>query len=581
MTANRIPSRIRGLCLLRKLVFLSVVLVAFAQLGSMRIYAEEKSVVAIAKNDDPAEATREAIRLTGGLKDIVKPGCWVVVKPNGTQPRPPETGVVTHPEVLRAVIELVREAGAGRITVAENGGTRNADGSPLLQTAGWDKVIKETGVEWISINASPTRTVKPESPLGMKEYEVSPAVLDCDVLISVAVLKTHNTAMFTGALKNMFGIVPGYKVAIHKALAVDGAVADLNKLHKLDFAVVSACPAMEGYGPIDGPPVNLKAVLAGRDAVALDAVGANIVGYSPYEVGHIVCCERAGLGTADLNKIEVRGVPVSSLTRRFARPWGPGLEGEISRAHVPENGVTFFWLGQGGFAFKTDKDEVFLVDPYISDACKTPRLVPAALAPRNVRTDYERSQKTLMPNYILCTHDHLDHTDPDAIPEFIETSQAIFVGPPSSCKVFRGKGVPENRIITISHEETKTLGGVRVTAVHAEHSEDSVGYVLDFGGVSVYITGDSLYDPRLAEAAKYKPDILMVCINGRWGNMNVSEAARLTAQINPEIVVPMHWGMFAHNTVDPQNFLLAAKDGEVKSRIVLMDHMGCFVCPPF
>ncbi len=565
----------------RTLAVPSLTVVAFLWLFAAAGASGDKSIVGIARNDDRAAATREAIRLAGGLNEVIQPGSWVVIKPNGTIPKPPETAVVTHPEVLRAVIEMVKEAGAGKISVAESGGTRRPDGSPLLETAGWDKVIQGTGVEWISINSSPTRTVRPKDAVGMKEYEVCPAILNCDVLISVAVLKTHNTAMLTGALKNMFGIVPGYKVAIHKALAVDTSIADLNKLHRLDFAVVGVCPGMEGYGPSGGPPVDLQAVLAGRDAVAVDAVGAEIMGYNPYEIKHLVHCERLGLGTADHTKIEVRGVPVSELRRRFARPWGPGLEGEISRAYVPERGVTFFWLGQGGFAFKTDQDEVLVVDPYISNACKTPRLAPPALVPRDVRGDYERSQKTLMPDYILCTHDHLDHTDPDAIPELAETSQARFVGPPLSGKVFRDKGLPDERIIQMSRGDTKNLGSVKVTAVYAKHTDDSVGYVLDFGGVTVYITGDTLWDARLTEVARYKPDILMVCVNGKWGNMNVSEAARLTTELRPKIVVPMHWGMFAHNTVDPQDFVLAAKDGGVKAKILIMEHMGCHVCWPF
>ncbi len=581
MIERRIPGLKRLLRSARSGILFCLVLPVLLRLPFAASETTEKSIVGIAKNDDPAAATREAISLAGGLKDVVKPGSWVVIKPNGTVPRPPEAGVVTRPEVLRAVIESVKEAGAGRITVAESGGTRNPDGSPLLQTAGWDKVIRETGVEWLSINASPTRMVRPENPLGMDEYTVCPAILDCDVLISVAVLKTHNTAILTAALKNMFGIVPGYKMAIHKALKVDTAIADLNKLHKLDFAIVQACPGMEGYGPVSGTPVDLKAVLAGRDAVAVDAVGAEIIGLNPYEVRHLVHCEKLGLGTADLSKIEVRGVAIGKLRRRFAGPWGPGIEGEISRAHVPERGVTFFWLGQGGFAFKTDKDEVLVVDPYISDACKTPRLVPPALVPRNVRGDREQCQKTLMPNYILCTHDHLDHTDPDALPELAETSQAIFVGPPLSCKVFREKGVPDNRIMEMSRGDTKSLGSVKVTAVYAKHSEDSVGYVLDFGGVKVYVTGDTLYDPKLAEVASLKPDILMPCINGKWGNMNVSEAVRLTTQIQPKVVAPMHWGMFAQNTVDPQVFVMAAKDGGVKCKILLMEHMGCYVFWPF
>jgi len=86
----------------------------------------------------------------------------------------------------------------------------------------------------------------------------------------------------------------------------------------------------------------------------------------------------------------------------------------------------------------------------------------------------------------------LDHTDPDAIPVLAETSGARFAGPPLGGKVFREKGLADDRIIEMSRGDAKVLGGVAVRAVYAKHSEDSVGYVLDFGGVTVYITGDTL-----------------------------------------------------------------------------------------
>ena len=83
------------------------------------------------------------------------------------------------------------------------------------------------------------------------------------------------------------------------------------------------------------------------------------------------------------------------------------------------------------------------------------------------------------------------------------------------------------------------------------------------------------------EVAKYRPDILMVCVNGKWSNMNCSEAARLPTQLKPNIVIPMHYGMFAHNTVAPQNFVLVARDGGVKAKVMTTEHVGCYVCWPF
>jgi L-ascorbate metabolism protein UlaG (beta-lactamase superfamily) len=152
------------------------------------------------------------------------------------------------------------------------------------------------------------------------------------------------------------------------------------------------------------------------------------------------------------------------------------------------------------------------------------------------------------------------------------------MGPPSSCKRIADSGIDPARVITIKAGESRDLEGVNIRAVFAKHTEDSVGYVLSFGPTRVYITGDTEYDPRLVNEVKpLKPDILIVCINGKWGNMSAADAAKLTAQLNPRVVIPMHYGMFAENTVDPQTFVAEAKKAGVKSKIVILPHMGSYV----
>ncbi|MGQ9525768.1 MAG: DUF362 domain-containing protein [Armatimonadota bacterium] len=540
--------------------------------------APGKAVVGIGRNEDPQTAAEEAIRLAGGLQGIVKRGDWVVVKPNMTVPGRSGDGVITHAGVLKAVILAAKAAGAGRITVAESGGAWRGEGA--LRQAGYDTVLQETGAEWLNIHTAETKIVKPDRPLGMPEYRIAKAVMDCDVFISVAVLKTHNTAQVTMSMKNLFGIVPGSKNYIHVAKRVEESIVDLCRVRPIHFAVVDGTTAMEGYGPISGNKVKMNIVLAGRDPVAVDSVGAEIMGFNPAQVKHIHYASKAGLGTMDLSRITVRGAQIAELKRRFARPWGPGLEGEITRSYVPPNGVTLFWLGQGGFAFKTPDDKVIVVDPYLSDSGGMKRMVPKALHPRDVRGDAERQQQTLFPSLVLCTHDHVDHTDLPGLQELAATSSAVFAGPPSSCAKMKEAGIDAGRIVDIKRGDAKTLAGVDVRAVFAKHTQDSVGYVLTIGKTRIYITGDSEYDAQLAQVKSLRPDILLVCINGKWGNMSAQDAARLTAQINPKVVIPMHFGMFADNTVDPQTFVEAAKKSGVKSKIVILPHMGSFVYEP-
>ena len=130
-----------------------------------------------------------------------------------------------------------------------------------------------------------------------------------------------------------------------------------------------------------------------------------------------------------------------------------------------------------------------------------------------------------------------------------------------------------------------------VHVVAAQHTEDSVGFVFEFAGggsetdsVALYLTGDTEYNDGLAAAvAPYGPEVLLVPINGRWGNMTAAQAAKLCREIAPREVIPMHYGMFAENTADPADFLalLAAEthsDPEITP--VVLKHNTCHIyCP--
>src|SRR5690606_3001449 len=111
------------------------------------------------------------------------------------------------------------------------------------------------------------------------------------------------------------------------------------------------------------------------------------------------------------------------------------------------------------------------------------------------------------------------------------------------------------RLIAIERGDRRFVGRCDVHAVPALHTDDSVGYVLRFGKVCVYVTGDTVYSDELAAACGHRPDLLMICINGRLGCMDIRDAVRLTARIGPPFAVPMHYGMFAENTADPEEYV--------------------------
>jgi len=218
------------------------------------------------------------------------------------------------------------------------------------------------------------------------------------------------------------------------------------------------------------------------------------------------------------------------------------------------------WLGGAGFVFKTASGRVVAVDPYLSDSLdhyyswKRLPLSPILMAPAELEADL-----------VLATHAHEDHLDPETIPDLVRATEAVVAGPRMCAEAMRSWGLSEERIVEVNRGESCAIAGIGVTAVLAHHvspagaqTPDAVGFVLDLDGIVVYHTGDSLYHPELRQQVRaLRPHLLLVCINGQYGNMDPEEAARLTCEIEPAAVIPMHWGLVAENTTDPSIFVSA------------------------
>ena len=251
----------------------------------------------------------------------------------------------------------------------------------------------------------------------------------------------------------------------------------------------------------------------------------------------------------------------------------------IERLSVSPGRLAIFWLGGAGFVFKTSGGPVVAVDPYLSDsldhyyAWKRLPLSPIPLLPAELKADL-----------VLATHAHEDHLDPETIPDLARTSKALFAGPGMCAEAMHAWGLPAERIVEINRGEQREMAGVSVTAIMAHHvttagaqTPDAVGYVFDLGGIRVYHTGDTLYHPDLRQVAELRPHVMLVCINGGYGNMGPAEAARLTAEIEPAVVIPMHWGLVAENTTDPGLFVNALAATGSKARPVVMLPGDCYV----
>ena len=120
-------------------------------------------------------------------------------------------------------------------------------------------------------------------------------------------------------------------------------------------------------------------------------------------------------------------------------------------------------------------------------------------------------------------------------------------------------GVADRQCTTLGVGDAIEHALFSVTATPADHSGGAIGLVITDGKTRVYVSGDTLYRGDLAEAVRAagggEPDLAIVCINGRWGNMPAEDALRLVGELSPRAAAPMHYDLFATNSADPRPFL--------------------------
>ncbi len=200
------------------------------------------------------------------------------------------------------------------------------------------------------------------------------------------------------------------------------------------------------------------------------------------------------------------------------------------------------WIGQSGYVLKTASTEI-IIDPYLSDivnkVANRPRLVPAPIAPENIACDA-----------VICSHNHLDHLDTEAIEQMNDSLYFITTGECEAKLAEMGK----LNVKSMSIGETVVVGDIKLTAVFANHTVEAFGLIVDADGMRLYFSGDTLFDEKLYEIASFNPDITFICINGKLGNMDVNEALIVAAGIGAKVNIPNHYGMFASNTEDPLKF---------------------------
>lgn len=216
-------------------------------------------------------------------------GKTVLLKPNILSPKKPEAAVCTHPVVVGACVKAFVELGASRVIVGESPATANPT-SAAKQTGMYDQIINNGG-EWVEFSGQ--RLVEcPEGKI-VKVLDFAEAFTQADVVVSLSKLKSHQFMSYTGAMKNLFGLMVGLKKAKTHYRFADkkdfGAfLTDLNIAANAQYAIMDAIVGMEGPGgPGNGDPVKLGFLGASDNILALDWVCADLVGYNPNQITNL------------------------------------------------------------------------------------------------------------------------------------------------------------------------------------------------------------------------------------------------------------------------------------------------------
>ena len=271
-----------------------------------------KPTVAILRCDDydserVFNTVHRALDLLGGIGRFVQKGQRVLLKPNMLSAKAPERGITTHPAILEAMIREVRSVGAD-VWIGDSPSGAIKGIQRCWDNTGYQALADRTGVKLVNFEARGTV----EKRVRGETYHVARALFEVDVVINLPKFKTHGYTLYTGAIKNMYGALPGLqKAKFHKWYShpknFSRLLVDIFSLIRCPLHLMDGILGMEGNGPATGKLRNVGLILAADDGVALDAVAAHIMGFDQNEIDAIRLAGERGIGENRLHEIQIAG----------------------------------------------------------------------------------------------------------------------------------------------------------------------------------------------------------------------------------------------------------------------------------
>ena len=264
-------------------------------------------------------AIRALVEQMGGMGRFVRPGERIVLKANLLRAAPPESAICTHPAVVEAVAKLVKEAGGTPVICDSPGGALHKEAvlRSLYEKTGMAAAAAAAGAE-LALDPS-TRTVSLPEGKVLRQAEIITPVAEADGVIDLCKMKTHVLMSMTGAVKNLFGVIPGLSKVGYHATHPDhetfaDVLLDLTGYVKPRLSLMDGILAMEGDGPgSSGTPRQAGLLLAAANPLALDTAAGAIMNLPRKDNPVLLAAERRGLTPCRMEDVELIGGTVEEL----------------------------------------------------------------------------------------------------------------------------------------------------------------------------------------------------------------------------------------------------------------------------
>ncbi len=286
------------------------------------------------------------------IMEMVAPrviGKKILIKPNLTIKASADSGIVTNSVFCEGIIDYLKKNGVEDIKIGEGTSAASDDEmKEVYSAADYLELASKTGLELINFNKDGMIELEVPNPIVWKKVKVAKSILDFDLLINVPVLKTHHIALVTLGIKNLMGLflpISERNKAFHERLIAFRGSLKKERRHHLNkdelkqahieisekildlykairtkvpiLTVIDGFYGREGNGFEKGKNKDMRIVIAGWNAVAVDTVAAHIMGFNPKLIHYLMLAQREKLGPSQLSKIKVKGINPKEIRTSF------------------------------------------------------------------------------------------------------------------------------------------------------------------------------------------------------------------------------------------------------------------------